>query len=340
MYKNNIVGGNDIFSLAFKVKESANPNEMGYSFAAYQSLDITWECSPSIVTVTSGSGSGGGSNTTVYTITPTGDADATVNTPFNVDVKLTADTETALYASAEAELTYNPSLVTPDLTGLDGVVSDSEPHGTLKITKFTSDGKAAEIGGGVTLATIPFEPIAPGVAVFSVSQGAFVCLAGTGGDEIGAASGKDLSVSIIESQPTVTFNAEYAALPSGYKLLMYELPDAPDKVWTYNGEDMHYIKQGGKHYITYIVSGSVDAESAETPVRTDNTLIPNNADVNGVGGVRVSDAQIIYDIINEHENYDVFEGLSVGARLGADVNNDGAVDNADVLAVVSAIHGK
>jgi hypothetical protein len=65
-----------------------------------------------------------------------------------------------------------------------------------------------------------------------------------------------------------------------------------------------------------------------------------NSDVNGNDAVRISDAQIVYDIINAHPNYAALEGLSIQARLGADVDNDGDVDKADAKAILDTIHGR
>jgi hypothetical protein len=64
-----------------------------------------------------------------------------------------------------------------------------------------------------------------------------------------------------------------------------------------------------------------------------------DGDVNG-GGVRVADAQIVYDLAAGHANYASLDGLGVQARLAADVNGDGSVDQDDIDAILDAVHGR
>jgi hypothetical protein len=285
----------------------------------------------------------GGATTASYTIAATTAATApqASGDPFSVYVKLTADPTTALYATAEAKLAYNPDLVVPILDGLTNV-SDSETPGKLTITHNPKNGEDVAVGADVAaLATIPFAPKAQGTAVFTVSEDAVVCLAGQEGAEIPAAPGAPLEVEIGAAAPTFTFDDQYGALPSSdYQLLMYQLSAAPVNVWTYGGETMHYVYTDGKHYVTYIVEDTVDADNALTPVESSKPIVLEDADVNGSGTVRISDAQIIYDIINNHANYSALSGLSIAYRLGADVNNDGIVDIKDANAVIDAIHGR
>jgi hypothetical protein len=101
---------------------------------------------------------------------------------------------------------------------------------------------------------------------------------------------------------------------------------------------MHYVYKDSKHYVTYIVESSVTAETMETPQLTTIPYV-NDGDLNG-GGLRISDAQIAYDLWKEHTNYTSgIAGLGIQARLKADVNGDGQVDEADVIAIKTAIHG-
>jgi hypothetical protein len=263
----------------------------------------------------------------------------TVGEPFNVDVVLTADSDEAQYASAHAELVYNPELVTPDLTGLSYVSEKPDTNNTLIITDGPSSG--IPVGTGVNLATIPFTPIAKGTAEFSVSN-ATVTLSGPSesDSDIAAAAGS-LNVVISQAESAASFDSTYVGLPTGYKLLKYELSGAPVNAWTYNGDAMHYINTDDKDYMTYIVADAVDAETASELVEETNTpIILGVADVNGNTEVRISDAQIVYDVMGAHPNYALFEGLSIQARLGADVNNDGEVTQADINAILDTIHGR
>jgi hypothetical protein len=278
---------------------------------------------------------GGEPSTASYTVAATSDgASATVGEAFNVDVALTAEPTMSGYASVQAGLAYDSALVTPDLAGVENV--SQEAAGKLKITYGPTSG--GEVGDGVLLATIPFTPTAAGIAVFSVPAGATVTLSGQSetDEDVAAASGENLSVTIAAAV-TIEFDTSYAGLPDGYKLLMYVLSEKPTVFYTYGGENMHYVLKDGKHYVTYIVADSVDKEEALEPQLTSEAYT-NDGDLNG-GGLRIADAQIAYDIANGHANYDAMGGLGIQARLKADVNGDGQVDDADVLAIKNAIHG-
>jgi hypothetical protein len=285
---------------------------------------------PMILSVQISNSSGGG--TANYTITPEGEADATVGTPFNVDVKLTADPITAPYDGVYAELEFDSTLVSPGT--LPGNVT--RDGNKLLITR-TPTGSDSTVGTGVTLATIPFTPNGAGDAVFSISGNASITLSGTSGDETDADPGADLTVTIAAGGPVVAYNNTYKGLPSGYTLLMYKLDAKPAVVWTYDGNAMHYVYTGGNHYVTYIVEVSVKDGTPSTPVPTSTPAVAT-ADVNGNNKVSIGDAQIAADLIAPHTNYASLDALSIAARLAADVNNDGLITQDDVNLVIAAIH--
>jgi hypothetical protein len=293
---------------------------------------------PTIITVTSQT------SATPYTITPSGVATAPVNSSFDVDVTLTADPLTSKFSSAQAELTYNPELVSPVLTGLNNVSSKEGVSDTLVVT--LGPAADAEVGDGVKLASIPFTPAstaAGSTAEFTVSTGAFITLEDTSGAPISAASGTPLSVQITAAQAAISFDAEYEGLPTGYTLLQYQIPAAPTVTYEYSGNTMHYVYDvsAGKHYMTYIITAT---EANETTAALAAKISPTSesfnptADANGDDAVNISDAQIAFDLANPSGYYETFANLSIAARLGADVNNDGQIDATDAEAVIYAIH--
>jgi hypothetical protein len=320
----------DIFSIKLKAVQPTTITES--TFGTYSNRPSTY----SIV--------GDGDpvpSTTSYTITPTSITTSTTvnNTSFDVDVTLTADPTTALYASVQAELTYDPKLVKPNLSALNGVVSEDEDAlGKLTIT--IGPDKDAPVGDGVLLATIPFTPIAEGTAKFAVSDNATVSIQGNP-PEIQAAPGTPLEVEIKAATLPVTVGGSYEGLPaSGYQVIKFKLPDAPTKVYTYDGEPMHYAKIDGEHYIMYIVSDDVTSTSAKLPELTDIDYA-NDGDLNG-GGLRISDAQIAYDLAKSHSSYTGDSDLTlldIQARLKADVDGDGQITEADAAVIKSAVHG-
>ncbi|MDR0916847.1 MAG: dockerin type I domain-containing protein [Oscillospiraceae bacterium] len=280
----------------------------------------------------------GGNSSPTYTATATGDDTATVGTPFDVAVTLTAAPTTSEFAQAEVALTYDATLVTPDLTGLDNV-SDSTVPGTLTITKVANGGLGAAVGDGALLATIPFEPIAAGEATFSVSTGASVSFVKKQGeDTFDIVAGEDLVVEISAATPAYEFDDAYNGLPTGYKLLLKEISaDDAAKVWTYDGAAMHNIYKNSKYYATYIVANTVTAETAGTIVIT-ATAYSVSANINGDGKVNISDSQIAFDFANGYVGYLDSATLTIAIRLAADVNGDGQVTSTDAQAINYAIH--
>lgn len=274
--------------------------------------------------------------TTSYIVTPTGAATATVGDPFDITVTLTANPTTAEYGLAQAELVYDPDFVTPYIDELTNV--NEAGGGKLKITH--GSGENTPVGSGAVLATIPFKPTAAAAgktAVFTVSDGAFITLEDTGGAQIKAVSGGPLSVTIATALAVIDFDATHSVLPTGYKLLRYYISGTPT-VYTYNGEPMHYVFDGNDSYMTYIVASDVTAAAAEALIKDTGEAYEASADVNGIDGVNISDAQIAYDLANPSGYYSTYENLSIAARLGADVDNDGQVTQADAEAVIKAIH--
>jgi hypothetical protein len=325
----------EVFSLSFTVKQNATPGE--YGFTVYHT-GRTWTTSPATIEV----GNGGGSDSP-YTITPTGGTSAAVGTPFSVDVTLTADPPESTYASAQAELTYLPNLVKPDLESVTPDLatvsekSDDEP-GTLTVTYGPSSGDT--VGQGASLATIPFMPIDEGTAKFNVSEGATVSLTGDPSDGVAAAFGKELEVIIAagSSQPTVTTDVSYEGAPNGYALLTYEA-DKTENGYTYDGEPMYWSSKLNA-YLYIVESDEFDAIKIQPGTSpADAKELAYDGNLNG-GEVRVSDAQIVYDIIAGHANYNTLDGLGVEARLAADVNGDGSVDQDDIDAILNIIHKK
>jgi hypothetical protein len=273
-----------------------------------------------------------------YTATASGDATATVGTNFDVAVTLTADPVTNEYAQAQVKLTYDATKVTPDLTGVSNV---SGSGGILTITG--GSGADVAVGSGVTLATIPFEPILTGTATFSVSEGAAVSfITKAGGATADISAGTDLNVAISAAVVTYDFDTTFKGLPSsGYQLLMKEISQADaDKVWTYDGANMHNIYKNSKYYATYIVEDTIISSTAETPVKTE-TPYAKSANLDGVGAVDISDSQIAFDLANSYSGYtgdSDFTALSIAVRLAADVNGDGVIDTADATGIIYAIH--
>jgi hypothetical protein len=329
-----------LFSVTFSVKANAEPGQ--YSIACYASsgglgADYSWlTTSPSIITVAA---VGGGGNTNpVYTIAASSGgsdtADVEVNVPFDVDVILTAVPPTAEYATAEAELFYNPAYFTHG--DLPAGVSENTP-GTILISGDTGDN--APVSTGVTLATIAFTPTAAAAnatATFEVSDDAIVVLANAGEENEISAGTKDLTVTVGAAGPAISFGdgSAYIWLPDGTQLLKYAVTGT-DYFYTYNDERMYYITEGGATYAVYIVDAEITADSAFAPFLT-STPYENDGDLNHNGTLRVSDAQIVYDIV--HGGYRALEELSVDARLKADINGDGKVTQDDVELIVSAIH--
>jgi hypothetical protein len=281
-----------------------------------------------------------------YTITPSRVDSAEVTeggAPFGVRVTLTADPTNSPYASVQADLTYAPELVEPDLIGLESEELDISDDGAGTITLTYGPSSGGTVGDGVPLATIPFAPIADGVAVFTVSDNATVSLSGGGPDEgMEAAPGGPLTVTIAAiapPDPEAVINATYAGAPADCALLTYNAPQTANG-YTYASEPMYwspklsaylYIVETGTYDEQNIAAGSSPADAKE---------LTYDGDVNGGGSVRISDAQIVYDLIHAHANYSALAGLDVGMRLAADVNGDGAVDQDDIDAILDTIHGR
>jgi hypothetical protein len=268
-------------------------------------------------------------------------ANVTMGATFSVDVGLTADPE-AVYATAYTELIYDPEKVTPELAGfaeiVDVEIRDSESPGQLTIINTADEGNDVPVDSdGVLLATIPFTANNMGEAIFSVSENAYVTVSGNDDDTITATPGENLIVNIDEAEPEIGFMPYYAGLPDGYTLLTYTVSSADaGYVWTYGGKDMHNITVDGQHYVTYIVADTTTEETASTPVKTDGSYT-TIYDVGGNGDVNIGDLQLVYDIINKHDNYKQFEGLGIAPRLNADVNGDGEVTVADASALIDFI---
>jgi hypothetical protein len=334
----------DIFKVTFKIKDGTEdgtyPIICGARNTGVGANDLTYfiaSVTPSTITI--------GGSTSPYTITPTGGTSASVGAPFDVIVKLTADPPESIYASAQAELTYDPDLVAPNLESVTPDLatvsekSDDEP-GTLTVVYGPSDG--GEVGAGVTLATIPFLPINEGKAVIGISEGATVTLRGQSEDDpdIEAASGKELEVIIAagSSQPTATMDPTYDGAPSGCALLTYEAAKTVNG-YTYDGKPMYWSSKLNA-YLYIVDSVEFNAEKIQPGASpADAKELAYDGNLNG-GEVRVSDAQIVYDIIDGHANYDTLDGLGVEARLAADVNGDGSVDQDDIDAILNIIHGR
>jgi hypothetical protein len=288
-----------------------------------------------------------GGSDSPYTITPNRADNVEVKAggaPFSVDVTLTADPETSPYASAQAELTYDPDLVTPDLESVTPALATVSEKvggpGTLTVVSGPSSGDT--VGEGVTLATIPFMPIDEGAAKFNVSEGATISLNGQSEDDpdIVAASGKELEVIISagSSQPTFNTDVSYEGAPNGCALLTYEADKAANG-YTYDGEPMYWSSKLGA-YLYIVDMSDFDAENIYAGASpADAKELAYDGNLNG-GEVRVSDAQIVYDIIDGHANYNTLDGLGVEARLAADVNGDGSVDQEDIDAILDIIHGR
>jgi hypothetical protein len=339
----------DVATLKLRVKEGADLDSLGNSFtitaksqdggrgtppSGYISVN------PSQITISDTTNPPPPSSS-IYTVTPTGNTNATVGESFNVVVTLTADPATSKYAQAQAELTYNPSFVTPDLEELTNKVSK---NGTDKLTITFGPMEDTEVGEeGVTLATIPFTPTPAAAgekAVFGVSENAnltFITLKDTGSAKIGATSGDDLEVTIAQATSAVVFDEEYNGLPAGYKLLTYRISGTPT-VHTYNNNPMHLVSKGDENYMTYIVADDVTPEAAEALIVSSGTAYEKSADADGSGDIDISDAQIAHDLADPSGYYNTLDNLSIAARLGADVNGDGVVTQADAEAVIYAIH--
>jgi hypothetical protein len=336
----NFDGGPSIEILTFKLKVKTTAEYNQYPISVYAVIgpsDVrTQTANPALINVT------GDSNVSapVYTVTAqssgASEASATAGAPFNVDVTLTAVPTTAEYASAQAYLTYDPTRVAPDLSALENIVSHTNDDGNSPLTVTFGPGDSRQVGDGVSR-TIPFNPIAIGEAVFSV-ENATISPDGQSEDdeEIPATAGDNLTVTISAGAPVIDFDTDYEGLPDGHKLLRYELGAAPAYFYTYNGENMHYVHKDNKHYVTYIVENEVTDATALTPVLTD-IAYENDGDLNG-GGLRISDAQIAYDVATGHANYAALSGLGIQARLKADINGDGDVTQEDAAAIVHAIH--
>jgi hypothetical protein len=258
--------------------------------------------------------------------------------PLYVDVKLTAAPETLQYSSVDAVLTYDNTLVRPELAELENV--SLKEDGKLTVT-YGPNENAAVGEDGVTLASIPFTPLKTDNAVFTVSEGAFITLKDTGGAKIPAESGDTLTVNISAAATVIEFDAEYEGLPAGYTLLKYQLPAKPSVTYAYGVQTMHYVYDAGKHYMTYIVTtdeADAGTEALAAKILPTETPFAPTADVNGDAELDVSDAQLAYDLANPSGYYDTFDNLSIASRLGADVDNNGRIDSADTSAVIYAIH--
>jgi hypothetical protein len=335
-YFNNIKGirnmGGEILQFQLKVKSGVSSGIHQVRVVLVNHTGAT--VSPTSITV----GSGGDNDLAAYAITPTTtDTGVTEGSEFGVALTLTADPADAAIGSAYAELTY---------TGASHgtLPADVSENGTgkLKISYGPAGGAAGVVPGpdGLELAAIPFTAGAEGTATFTVTEGVaitYVVEPGTGGKEIPAGGGT-LSVTIGAAAPDYTDGA-YVNLPDTHKLIKYQI-SASDAafVWTYgaDGAAMHYYTDGADHYVTYIVESG--AATYETATKTATPRVESR-DVSGDGNVRISDAQIVYDIINNHLNYGAISGLDIAVRLAADVNNDGVVDAADVTAIKNAVHG-
>jgi hypothetical protein len=338
----------EFINVTLKVREGASSGT--YQIACYASsggigASYGWvTATPASITV---EGSGGGNSDPAtpgaYTVTAVADAEAEDVTAggsaFDVAVWLNADPTTSEYAAVDAELVFDPELVEPILVPEVPNVSLSNDAENMLIIS-AGPGDSAVVGDGVLLATIPFAPLAEGDAVFTVSDNAAISLSGDP-CTVPAESGEPLSVSIGAGALPITFVSTYKGLPDTYQLLRYEVPEKPTFFSTYAGEKMYYYYDGNesKHYLTCIVDSGVSLENAVAPVITWEPYA-NDGDLNNDGRQRISDAQIIYDLVKGHTNYTSQLGeLSIEARLKADLNGDGQIDQADIAAAVAAVHG-
>jgi hypothetical protein len=137
---------------------------------------------------------------------------------------------------------------------------------------------------------------------------------------------------------TITFADDYAGAPEGYRLLKYALDTKPSVVYTYGGEPMHYAFMDGAHYVIYLVSDSVTAETAAEIVATADPAVEFDGDINGDSELEIVDAQIAFDIATGVHDNTTLDKLSISQRLNADFNADGKVTKDDAYAIQAKLH--
>jgi hypothetical protein len=265
-----------------------------------------------------------------YTISATtANAKVAQGDNFDVNVEWSKIGDAENPASAQGYLNYDAGLVAPGTLPLGVAEAGS---GKLKFADFAMSGN--------TITTIPFAAVGLGDAVFSVSgdSGFKLAVSVSGTTEmIDADPGDDLTVTIEsdEVKSPITFDAGYSGLPSGYKLLRYEIDEKPTgTVWKYDGKEMRYASIGGAHFMLWMVEDTVSATDAEAKIASETgTPAANNGDLNGDGALQIVDAQIAYDIAAGHANYNALAHLDIALRLKADANGDGQVTIEDARAI-------
>jgi hypothetical protein len=262
--------------------------------------------------------------------------------PFTVDIVVNSTVTDATFAAMDTTVTYNSNVV--ELTSVTGADINVEvTHGTGSVF-INRTGSATSLTAGATVATLTFAPLAAGDAEITIVtphvglSGATEAL--TGADA--ATPGTPLVITITEPIPAVTDSATlsaYAGSPSGYKLLKF-VPATDAGAYKYGAEQMFWSSKLNAYL--YIVNDATEAD-ALAKVTADGTNIPLSYDgkINSDDAIDIFDAQVVYDLANNHLNYTgdtTFSYLSIRKRLEADINGSGDVTEADARAIQYYTH--
>jgi len=144
---------------------------------------------------------------------------------------------------------------------------------------------------------------------------------------------------------------EYKGAPVDYKVALLKLNGtAPAGCkYQYDGQDMFYAQPvnteaayGTGAYVFFVAADEdlLTTLSKIEIVSGTQLTIDYDGNVNGLSGVEINDAQLVYDLYNNNANYQTnFNFATMLMRFEADVNGDGTIGVNDIRMIYSIIRG-
>jgi hypothetical protein len=271
--------------------------------------------------------------------------EVTYSADFNVDVKVKA-APAAGFTSMEANLEYDPALVELgaeflpyDNSGVT-VSAVSDAANQLKISKTSADStETTATADGTVIVSIPFKSkTTAGSAEFKI-----VAPVNVDSEDNATPVGETLTIEIKAPSVNVPTVADYAAVPGGHKLLKYTVPELPasGNGYEYDGKTMYYaphLSDDGAYVFLTLISAEAAAVTADKIAESATAIaaLANDGDISGNGELRVMDAQIVYNIVND--KYEDVSAFSVKQWLEADVDGDGAITADDAASIQYRLH--